>query len=264
MKTISLLYHDVINNGNYDTSGFRGLAAARYKLKSDDFEAHCKALAGALIAPPTKVFDAVRSQHAAARVLLTFDDGGASATQVADILEGFGWHGHFFITTSCIGQNAFVSEDQIRDLRNRGHAVGTHSSSHPQRMSYLTWDEMLEEWRTSIQTLSEILGEAVTIASVPGGYYSQKVAESAAYCGIKALFTSEPITRCQVVQECLVLGRYTIWRGMGPEVSAGFASGRVLPRVKQWVFWNSKKCAKVLAGPLYANVRKYIAEHARS
>jgi len=264
MRAISLLYHDVINNGNYDTSGFRGSAAARYKLKSDEFEAHCQAIANALSATSIQVYDAVPTQQAASRLLLTFDDGGASATHVADILERYGWHGHFFITTSCIGQNAFVSESQIRALRDRGHAVGTHSCSHPERMSYLTWDKMVEEWSTSIQTLSQILGEQVTIASVPGGYYSQKVAESAAFNGIKTLFTSEPITRCRVVQECVVLGRYTIWRGMDPEVSAGFASGRVVPRVKQWVFWNSKKCAKVLAGPLYSNVRKYLAEHVNS
>ncbi len=260
MRAITLLYHDVVDNGDYNSSGFRGAAAGRYKLESNEFEAHCQALAQVLIAPPITVFDALKSEPAAPHVMLTFDDGGASAMNVANILERHGWHGHFFITTSCIGQNAFVSKDQIRALRKRGHAIGTHSCSHPERMSCLTWDEMVQEWRTSIQTLSEILGEEIQIASVPGGYYSPTVAESAAYCGIRTLFTSEPITRSQVIGECLVLGRYTIWRGMRPDVGAGFASGRVLPRAKQWAFWNLKKCGKVLGGPLYSKVRQHIAE----
>jgi hypothetical protein len=260
VRAISLLYHDVIKDGNCDSSGFSGVTAARYKLNSDEFQAHCEAVASVLQTPPATVPELVQSNGGTAPVMLTFDDGGASATYVADILERYGWHGHFFITTSRIGKTGFVTEDQIRNLRARGHVIGTHSWSHPERMSFLTWEQLMEEWRISVQSLSNILGEAVTTASVPGGYYSQKVAESAASSGIRALFTSEPITKCRVIRDCLVFGRYTIWRGMPARVGAGFASGSMMPCVRQWLFWNSKKCGKTFAGPLYSMVRTYVAE----
>src|SRR5437867_4850213 len=55
------------------------------------------------------------------------------------------------------------------------------------------------------------LGEPVTAASVPGGCYSRRVAAAAAAGGIKALFTSEPITTAHHVDGCVGFGRYTIW-----------------------------------------------------
>jgi peptidoglycan/xylan/chitin deacetylase (PgdA/CDA1 family) len=260
VRSIGLLFHDVIGNGNADSSGFSGAAAGRYKLEMPEFQAHCQKLAHVVRDAPIKVIDAAQVYKTGRiPILLTFDDGGVSAIDVADVLGRYEWYGHFFITTGCIGRSSFVSENQIRELARRGHVIGTHSRSHPERMSYLSRDQLLEEWSSSTKRLSEILGTAITVASVPGGYYSKRVAEAASLAGIKALFTSEPITTCRVVNGCLVLGRFTIWHGMGPEVTLGFVSER-WPRVRQWVFWNSKKCAKVLGGRLYSDVRKYLTE----
>src|SRR5205807_6568944 len=122
----------------------------------------------------------------------------------------------------------------------------------------LSWDQLSEEWETSVQVLSHLIEEPVTIASVPGGYYSEKVAEAASASGIKALFTSEPTIHCNYVNGCLVLGRYTVLRGMAPEISAGLASGKIAPRLKQVLLWNIKKIAKTLGGRSYCKLRKYM------
>jgi hypothetical protein len=53
------------------------------------------------------------------------------------------------------------------------------------------------------------------------------------------------------VEECLVLGRYTIWRGMSPDTSADLAAGTGLARQHQYLFWNAKKIAKAAAGRFY-------------
>jgi peptidoglycan/xylan/chitin deacetylase (PgdA/CDA1 family) len=169
-------------------------------------------------------------------------------------LNHYGWKGHFFITAHYIGRPTFVNKDHIRMLRKDGHVIGSHSNSHPDRMSSLSWDRLVTEWSTSVKTLSDILGEEVSTASVPGGYYSRKVAEAASHSGIKALFTSEPVTKSQTIDGCEVFGRYTVWQGMAPEVSAGFASGRRMPRYQQFLFWNTKKIAKVIGGKLYSKV----------
>ena len=234
MRVVSLLYHDVIPGDAYESSGFSGPIAARYKLNREQFQAHMEALAATMSNKPISVTDIPRSSTQYPPVILTFDDGGSSATYVADILERYGWLAHFFITTNYIGQTGFVSKEQLRALRSRGHMIGSHSCSHPERMSHMSSNQVVEEWCTSIKVLSDILGERTQVASVPSGYYSKVVAQSASSCGISALFTSEPVTKSRFVDGCTVLGRYTLWRSMAPEVSAALASGRLSPRVKQW------------------------------
>ena len=103
--------------------------------------------------------------------------------------------GHFFITTNMIGSPRFVSADDLRDLRRRGHVVGSHSHTHPAVFRCLTEAEMLREWQTSCQTLSAILQEPITTASVPGGDMNRMTADTAARAGIRSLFTSEMTLR---------------------------------------------------------------------
>jgi peptidoglycan/xylan/chitin deacetylase (PgdA/CDA1 family) len=167
------------------------------------------------------------------------------------MLETYGWRGYFFITTDWIGRPGFLNEAQIRELRKRGHVIGSHSCSHPTNMSHLHWDQMIREWNSSTQMLSDILGEPVRVASVPGGYYSRKVGEAAASAGIEILFTSEPTVTTHAIRRCLVLGRYVIQRGMAPAWSAALAAGRCAPRWRQTIFWNFKKIVKVVGGDSY-------------
>jgi len=254
MRAVSLLYHDVVKRGESDTSGFPGPHAGRYKLDCEEFEGHMAALHAAVACRPRTVLE-VLPRPAGSPFMLTFDDGGISARQyVADVLDRYGWRAHFFITTDYIGHPAFVDKQHIRELRKRGHAIGSHSRSHPSRMSYLTWDALVQEWKTSVDALADVLGEPVVIASVPGGYYAKSVAAAASQCGIKGLFTSEPITRSRVVGGCRVFGRYTIWRGMAPESSARFATGRGWAREQQFLFWNAKKMIKAVGGRQYAKL----------
>jgi len=242
------MYHDVVDNGNYSGSGFPGPGADRYKLDRPEFERHLRAIREAIGSQP---------------VLLTFDDGGVSAHQrIAGMLEEFGWRGHFFVTTDWIGQPGFLSAAQIQELDRRGHVVGSHSASHPVRMSQIPWDQMVREWGDSREQLAKIVGHPIEFASVPGGYYSRKVAQAAAQAGIRTLFTSEPTARVQIVDGCQVLGRYVVQRGMGPEWSAGFAAGHALPRFRQALLWKTKQAAKVLSGGLYLRAREAILKKA--
>ncbi len=198
------------------SSGFAGKHAEIYKLSRSDFALHLAAVR--------------RAANPGGQVILTFDDGGASAyTNIAPMLEQSGRRGYFFVTTGCIGQPGFLTADQIRELDRRGHCIGSHSCSHPRRMSRLPWEQLVLEWKVSVQCLEELVRHSVTAASVPGGEDSREVGEASAAAGIQNLFTSEPTTQPHEVNGCRVLGRYTIQRSMGPEWSGGFASGRWLP-----------------------------------
>jgi len=248
MRDISLLFHDVYAADPRE-SGFRSPAADRYKLTIPDFEAQLDGLGDAwtLDSPPP--------------VTLTFDDGGASYyTAIADRLETMGLRGHCFVSTNFIGERGFVTAEQIRELHSRGHVIGTHSASHPQRFSALTPAEMRAEWSESRLKLEDILGHAVTVGSVPGGYFSTAVAKAAADTGLQALFTSEPTSRRSSFNDCALIGRFTIRRGHPPDMARRYAATAPWARCGAWAGWTAKALVKPVLGPSYARIADWILE----
>ena len=167
-------------------------------------------------------------------------------TTVADRLEALGWRGHCFVTTGAIGRPGFLDSRQIRELRARGHVVGSHSVSHPRRFSRGRWEEMVSEWRESREALADIVGEDVTIASVPGGAFSPRVARAVREAGLRVLFTSEPETRVADVGGCTVLGRFTLRAGCRPDFACRLGRLEAAPRLREWMLWNAKKRLKPL------------------
>jgi peptidoglycan/xylan/chitin deacetylase (PgdA/CDA1 family) len=257
MRAITLLYHDVVPAGKPEASGFPGGDAAVYKLGVQEFHRHLNAIRSAV--PRCSMVNEIHETDDSSPRFLTFDDGGVSAHEyTGDLLETLGWRGHFFVTTNWIGKNGFLNPEQIRDLHGRGHLIGSHSCSHPERMSHCTPREIYREWKDSVDVLSQIVGAPVTIASVPGGYYSRDVAEAAAEAGIRILFTSEPQTSIRVVNGCLVLGRYTIQQGVPAGTAASIAAGNIAPRYRQFAYWNVKKAAKIAGGTHWLRVRKWL------
>ena len=261
-RVISLMYHDVVERGAHQASGFGSADAALYKIEPDQFELHLAAINNVVSNCPILITDLLAAKKVPATPwMITFDDGGVSSyTPIANRLEALGWRAHFFITTDYIGTSGFMTRDQIRELRARGHVIGSHSCSHPLRFAARPWKELKREWSESIYTLSSLLGEPVCIASIPGGQYSRRVAEAAAAEGIKALFTSEPTTGSSEIEGCLVLGRYAIQRWMLPAVAAGMASGQFAPRFKQRLWWEIKKISKILGGDYYLRLRESLTD----
>jgi peptidoglycan/xylan/chitin deacetylase (PgdA/CDA1 family) len=254
---ISLLYHDVVAPGQFASSGFPDADAAIYKLELPAFELHLKTIEQSRPAN-VALLDCAAREISPRALLFTFDDGGASALSIAELLENRGWRGHFFVTTDYINRRGFLGEDQIRELHARGHVVGSHSCSHPARMSHCSREQIEREWKESSRVLSNVLGAKIKtrVASVPGGYYSRRVAEAAAAAGIEVLFNSEPTSAVERVNGCSVVGRYSIQRGTSAETAARIASGERTPRLRQYLFWNSKKIAKSLGGSYYITMRK--------
>ncbi len=253
---ISLLYHDVVAPGQYDSSGFSGDDADVYKFDEPEFERHLEAIQSSSSRPEVTVLDRAEHDFSSRALLLTFDDGGASALATAALLERRGWRGHFFVTTDYIGKPNFLTADNVLELHQRGHVVGSHSCSHPDPMSHCSQNQLEREWKESSRVLAEILGEKLRVASVPGGYYSRPVAEAAWAAGIEVLFNSEPTTRVGRVNDCVIVGRYSVRQGVSAATAARIASGDWPPRLRQYVLWNSKKVAKGLGGNLYLAARK--------
>ncbi len=255
LRALSILYHDVTDPHDYDSSGFPGPAAAHYKLAWPDFDQHLEAIRGVLNSAPMTIFELLTETAHQSGFLLTFDDGGISTLRIAARLQEYGWRAHFFISTDYTGKSGFLKAEHIADLRREGHVIGSHSCSHPRRMSSCSWEQLLIEWKQSANILAEVTGEPITVASVPGGNYSRKVAQAAAEAGIKALFTSEPTASSEMVDGCLVLGRYGVVRGMSAASAANLAAGHWLPRVQQLVSWKIKMALKSIGGNYYERFR---------
>ena len=262
MRALSLLLHDVFERDPSE-SGFSGPAADRYKLSVRELDAQLRGLSSVRRDAPILVPRRWPGRGTDTPFLLTVDDGGVSFyTRVADRLEALGWRAHCFVTTSCVGRAGFLDVRQIRELHRRGHVIGTHSVSHPTRFSACGWDEMVREWTESRRVLTDLLGEDVTVGSVPGGYFSPTVAAAAREAGLSVLFTSEPTTRVWTVCGCLVLGRFSLRRGHRPDFAARLGGMRTSTLWREWLVWNAKKRAKALLGSIYPRVTAGARPHA--
>ena len=254
-RTIVFMYHDIVDVGRHDASGFVGEAAATYKVDADAFAGHIEAL-GRVAEPAPLVTSDGAFVMPREGCLVTFDDGGASAlTHAAPVLEALGWRGVFFVTAGCIGRPGFLSAEQIRELRRRGHVIGSHSVSHPPRMAAMLDASVFDEWQRSRDTLSDIICEPVEVASVPNGSYRRRVAQYAAEAGIQWLFTSDPTTTWHSVGACRVVGRYCVRASTTSAWIAAVGSRAPTPRYLQWASWHGKGVAKVVAFGAYRMLR---------
>ena len=258
-KTHVLMYHDVLR-GEEDDSGFDGSGARRYKLSWKTFVEHLDAIGRAVGSPPVTVDDPRALDGERRSWALTFDDGGSSGLPAGEELARRSWRGHFFVTTERIGQRGFLDAEAIVELRRMGHVIGSHSVSHPPRISSLSADELLAEWQGSVDVLSDVLGENVHWAAVPGGYYSREVAAAASSAGIDVLFTSEPVRTARLVEGCLVIGRFSVKSSTRVEDAASAAAGRSGAWMRQYAGWNLRKPAKALVGGQYERLRSRLLD----
>jgi peptidoglycan/xylan/chitin deacetylase (PgdA/CDA1 family) len=246
VPTVVLAYHDVAAAGERAATGFTGPGPDRYKLEPAAFAAQLDAVAAA---------GGAGLLHDGRPVTLTFDDGGSSALgTIAPLLEERGWRGHFFVTTGRIGTPGFLDEDGVRELAARGHDVGSHSHTHPV-LTRLSDELVAEEWTRSRQILEELLGREVGTASVPTGYYAERVARAAAAAGYATLFTSEPWLEPRRLGALELVGRFAVTAATPSARVAALAAGSRAALLRQSAGWQARKAAKLALGPLYGRIR---------
>ena len=238
------MYHDVVEPGLGDASGFPGRDANSYKVTVARFRSHLDAIA-------------VR-QSGNTLPAFTFDDGGLGARLAAGDLEAKGWRGYFFVTANYIGTRGFLDGAAIRDLDRRGHLVGSHSCSHPLRIGHCSIAQLHDEWTRSRDLISAILGRPISFASVPGGDFQPAVAQAAAAAGFTDLFTSEPTAESHPSFGLTLHGRFTVRSWTRAGTAAALAAGDYLPCARQALTWNVKKLGKQLGGERYLQLRRLI------
>jgi peptidoglycan/xylan/chitin deacetylase (PgdA/CDA1 family) len=265
MKLVSLLFHDVYRRVPGE-SGFRSPGADRYKLTDGELLSQLRGVAAARADRPMLATELPGLQRRDTfPFLITVDDGGASYYRIlAEHLEERGWRGHAFVSTDFIGQPGFLTVGEIRELDARGHVIGSHSASHPSRFSWCRRQDMLDEWTKSRQLLEDVLGHAAPVASLPGGYFSSTVAETAAEAGIKVLFTSEPVTRTQRHDACTIVGRFAVRAGADADFSRKLVEPAVWTRSEEWASWQVKGLLKPVLGSFYSRLADRFASRPRA
>jgi peptidoglycan/xylan/chitin deacetylase (PgdA/CDA1 family) len=232
----ALMYHDVVPGADRDV----------YAVTPDQFREHLDAIGAAVGAPGLEP----------GPWLITFDDGGASALLAGEELARRSWQGYFFVSTDLVGRPGYLDWDGVRAVAAMGHAIGSHSCSHPDRMADLSWEQLLDEWSRSGEMLAEVLGGPVATASVPGGLYSKEVGRAAARAGYTTLFTSLPSQRVDSIDGCRLIGRYAIRRDSSAAEAAAAAAGRGSVWTRQLVAWRLRGAVKRVAGSRYESVRR--------
>ncbi len=100
-------------------------------------------------------------------IYLTFDDGPDPhfTPQVLDLLDRRGHRATFFV----LGVNANNEPQLVRDLRRRGHAVGSHSQSHPKGWENKTL-VVLRDYLRGHRAVCRAAGEPVRLFRPPYGH----------------------------------------------------------------------------------------------
>ena len=193
------MYHDVYRE-SLQESGFDTNGANHYKITESQFIGQLELLSAFVRDNKLRKED----------VILTFDDGGISFSEVImPLLDKYGFNGHFYISTDYIGTKGFMTSDDIKCLADGGHIIGSHSCSHPSNLSSMKKDERDREWRESVEKLNSITGSQTNEVSIPNGYFTKEDVAQFKSLGIDTIYTST-IGENKIVDDVSVMGRIAI------------------------------------------------------
>ncbi len=141
----------------------------------------------------------------AGAVALTFDDGYAdNVTDALPVLERFGFPAAFFVVTGlmgtsrtldryhgCCGADRMMSWDEVRALRDRGHAIGGHGRNH-RELAGLPETEVRDEVEQCAQDIQRETGERPRLFCYPRGSEDAQTRRIVGEAGFVAACTVRP------------------------------------------------------------------------
>jgi len=124
-------------------------------------------------------------------VAISFDDGDlGQATRAFPTLARHGMTATFFVTTSWMGTAGYASWDQLREMRDAGMSIQSHTHTHP-FLSELDADRLRDELRRSREILDERLEQRTTMLAFPGGDAPRRsLRHLLSECGYEVVATS--------------------------------------------------------------------------
>lgn len=121
-------------------------------------------------------------------VMLSFDDTDLEQFTVAvPAMKEHGFKGVFFIMTVSLGRPHYMSKEQVKQLADEGHAIGSHTWDHHNIKKYTG-----EDWVTQIEKPSRLLetitGRPIIYFAYPFGLWNKEAIPELKKRGIRAAF----------------------------------------------------------------------------
>lgn len=116
-------------------------------------------------------------------VIITFDDGYDNAYNEAyPLLKANGQIGVFYIISSYIGREGFLTAIQIKELSDNKMEIGSHTADHID-MTQLSADKLYYEVTESKNRLESIIGRKVRSFCYPSGKHNDTVDDAVKNAG---------------------------------------------------------------------------------
>lgn len=205
-----------------------------YALTSESFRRHA----------------AIVRQSRRARNAMTFDDGHVSQFAAAiPILNEFGLHATFFITTAWVGtRHAMMTWADVRELLRMGHTVASHTHTHP-LLTACNLAALHQELSSSKRILEDRLDAEVSSISMPGGRVDARVLGACAEAGYRRVYTSRVGEYRRADRGAPeVIGRYIVTRATRERTLTGYLAGNPITLRRLRLEAGAKSLAKALMG----------------
>jgi peptidoglycan/xylan/chitin deacetylase (PgdA/CDA1 family) len=190
-----LCYHHII----------AGKPKNEYEVTIDNFKAQMKALSdsGYHTILPEQYYNYLAHGTAlpSKPVMITYDDTDEEQFSIAKPeMDKYGFKGVYFIMTISIGRPRYMTKEQIRQLADEGHSIGSHTWRHDRvdRLKDLNTIEYrgkkveVNEWDFQLtntkKQLEEITGKPVEYFAYPFGIWSKQALPKIEERGYKLAF----------------------------------------------------------------------------
>ena len=123
-------------------------------------------------------------------VVITFDDGyDDNYTYAFPILKKYHFPATMFVISDYVGQEPFLTWQQVREMSNEGVIIGSHTRHHRYLPNVLD-EELHNQIEGSKRIIEEHLGKEVNYIAYPTGGFTQMVKDVVKSAGYIAGFTT--------------------------------------------------------------------------
>jgi len=121
-------------------------------------------------------------------ILLTFDDTDEEQFNVAKPeMDKYGFKGVFFIMTVSLDRPNYMSRDQVKQLSDEGHSIGSHTWDHKNIKKYVEADWPIQVDKPT-KLLQNITGKPIYYFAYPFGLWDSTSISGLRKRGMKAAF----------------------------------------------------------------------------
>lgn len=167
-------------------------SAKDYIVPVDTFKAHLKMLADSgyktILPDEYYAYLNLGTPLPEKPIMLTFDDTEVNQYAIAaPEMEKYGFKAVYFIMTVSLGRPKYMSKDQVKQLAEAGHVIGSHTWDH-QNVKKYKGDDWVTQIEKPTKTLEAITGKKVEHFAYPFGLWNPEAFPELKKRGFKSAY----------------------------------------------------------------------------